>query len=130
MAVFILQTLGCDVSALNTVHFSMIIRSVSTPFSSDFIEWLAKSMIADLEIGNHTGYGQFKGTKASAHDIHEIYDGLKQNYLTDFDILLSGYVPSAETINAIGTVARDLKLNASTKPGSFFWGDLSPPMCR
>lgn len=92
MAAFVMQTLGCDVAALNTVHFS-----------------------------NHTGYKQFKGTKASAEDILEIYNGLKQSYLTDFDVMLSGYAPSAEAVDAIGSIARDLKLKASTKAGSFFW---------
>lgn len=72
--------------------------------------------------GNHTGYNQFKGTKTSAEELSEIYEGLKQSYLTDFDILLSGYAPSADAVKAIGHIARDLKLNASTKPGAFFWG--------
>lgn len=76
-----------------------------------------------LQKGNHTGYGQFKGTKASAQDIQDIYDGLKQSYLTDFDVLLSGYAPSAEGVQAIGAIAQDLKLNAAKKPGSFFWGE-------
>lgn len=74
-------------------------------------------------LGNHTGYGQFKGTKASAQDIQDIYDGLKQSYLTDFDVLLSGYAPSADAVQAVGAIARNLKLNATKKPGSFFWGE-------
>jgi len=65
---------------------------------------------------------QFKGTKISADEITDIYNGLKQSYLTDFDVLLSGYAPSAEAVDAIGSIARDLKLKASTKAGSFFWG--------
>lgn len=36
--------------------------------------------------------------------------------------MLSGYAPSAEAVDAIGSIGRDLKLQASTKPGSFFWG--------
>lgn len=75
-------------------------------------------------IGNHTGYGQWKGTKASAQDIRDIYNGLSQSYLTDFDVLLTGYAPSAEAVEAIGSIARDLQLKASTRPGSFFWGKL------
>lgn len=78
-----------------------------------------------MNAGNHTGYKQFKGTKASAEDIIEIYNGLKQNYLTDFDAMLSGYAPSAEAVDAIGSIARDLKLKASTKAGSFFWGEFT-----
>ena len=73
--------------------------------------------------GNHTGYQQFKGTKTSAEEISDLYTGLKQSYLTDYDALLSGYAPSAEAVEAIGAIARDLKLRASTKAGSFFWGE-------
>ena len=75
-----------------------------------------------VETGNHTAYNQFRGTKASAQEIQDIYAGLKQSYLTDFDIMLSGYAPSAETVEAVGVIGRDLKLLSSTKPGSFFWG--------
>ncbi|KAI9753647.1 MAG: putative endonuclease lcl3 [Chaenotheca gracillima] len=72
--------------------------------------------------GNHTAYKQTKGTKATAEEIREIYEGLKLNYLNDFDMLLSGYIPGAEAVAAVGQIARDLKLKSSTKPGSFFWG--------
>ncbi|KAK0515429.1 hypothetical protein JMJ35_001463 [Cladonia borealis] len=92
MAALVMQTLGCDVAALNTVQFS-----------------------------NHTGYKQFKGTKASAQEIRDLYDGLKQSYLTDFNVLLTGYAPGAEAVDAIGSIARDLKLKGSMKAGSFFW---------
>ncbi|MCJ1425090.1 putative pyridoxal kinase [Sticta canariensis] len=92
MAAFVMQVLGCEVAALNTVQFS-----------------------------NHTGYGQLKGTKSSAQEILDIYEGLKQSYLTDFDVMLSGYAPSAESVEAIGSIARDLRLKGTMKPGSFFW---------
>ena len=75
-------------------------------------------------LGNHTAYKQWKGTKTTAEEISDIYSGLKQNYLTDFDVLLSGYAPSAEAVQAIGSIARDLKLKATTKPGTFFWGKI------
>ncbi|KAI9878126.1 MAG: putative pyridoxal kinase [Pleopsidium flavum] len=92
MAAFVMQSCGCEVAALNTVQFS-----------------------------NHTGYKQFKGTKASAQEIRDIYQGLKQSYLTDFDVMLSGYAPSAEAVDAVGAIGRDLKLTSMEKPGSFFW---------
>ena len=76
--------------------------------------------------GNHTGYGQFKGTRASADEIRDIYEGLKQSNLTDFDVMLSGYAPSAEAVEAIGSIARDLRFKSSMKPGSFFWGAFWP----
>ena len=76
--------------------------------------------------GNHTGYRQFKGTRASADEIRDIYEGLKQSNLTDFDVMLSGYAPSAEAVEAIGSIARDLRFKSSMKPGSFFWGAFRP----
>jgi hypothetical protein len=42
--------------------------------------------------------------------------------LTNFDVLLTGYVPSAAAVRAVGKIGRDIKFNAGTKPGSFFWG--------
>ncbi|EEH34563.2 pyridoxine kinase [Paracoccidioides lutzii Pb01] len=92
MATFVMQSLGCEVAAINTVHFS-----------------------------NHTGYGQVKGTKSTAQDITALYAGLKQNYLTDFDVLLSGYAPSAAAVDAVGEIAMDLRRRSRSKPGSFFW---------
>ncbi|KAF4122407.1 pyridoxine kinase [Geosmithia morbida] len=92
IAVFVMQSLGCDVAALNTVHFS-----------------------------NHTGYKQFKGTKVTAQEISELYQGLKQSYLDDFDMMLSGYIPGAEAVGAVGAIAKDLKARAEKSPGSFFW---------
>lgn len=64
-----------------------------------------------------------KGTKTSADQIKDLYEGLQQSSLNDFDILLTGYMPSAEAVQAVGKIGRDLKYNAVTKPGSFFWGE-------
>lgn len=72
--------------------------------------------------GNHTGYRQVKGTKATAQEIRDLYQGLKQSYLTDFDVLLSGYSPSAAAVEAVGEIGLDLQRKAEKKPGSFFWG--------
>ncbi|KKK23653.1 hypothetical protein AOCH_007512 [Aspergillus ochraceoroseus] len=93
MATLVMQLLGCDVAALNTVHFS-----------------------------NHTGYRQFKGTRATAEEIRTLYEGLCQNYLTDFDVMLSGYAPSAAAVEVVGDIGKDLQRKAASKPGSFFWG--------
>ncbi|KAH8179753.1 phosphomethylpyrimidine kinase domain-containing protein [Sarocladium implicatum] len=92
IAVFVLQALGCDVAALNTVQFS-----------------------------NHTGYRQFKGTKATAQEITDLYDGLRQSYLDDFDVMLSGYIPGAEAVAAVGKIAKELKDKYQGSPGRFFW---------
>lgn len=74
-----------------------------------------------ISTGNHSGYRQFKGTRTSASEILDIYEGLKASYLDTFDMMLSGYVPGAAAVEAVGTIARDLKLKATLKPGSFFW---------
>ncbi|KAJ5224230.1 uncharacterized protein N7469_007733 [Penicillium citrinum] len=92
MATYAMQSLGCDVAALNTVHFS-----------------------------NHTGYRQFKGTRATAQEITDLYQGLCQSNLTDFDVMLSGYAPSAAAVEAVGAIGMDLKKKKAEKPGSFFW---------
>ncbi|KAI8948927.1 Ribokinase-like protein [Xylaria longipes] len=92
IAVFVLQSLGCDVGALNTVQFS-----------------------------NHTGYRRVKGTKLAAQEITDLWDGLKQSHLDSFDMMLSGYVPGAAGVEAVGQIAMELKTNAASKPGSFFW---------
>jgi pyridoxine kinase len=62
-----------------------------------------------------------KGTKTSAQQIEDLYEGLRQSRLNDFDLLLTGYIPSAEAVATVGKIGRDLKYNANTKPGSFFW---------
>lgn len=137
MATFVMQALGCAVAALNTVHFSTLAcpSSISHPFANPpfpfpstecllcliLVAWILRTTLA----GNHTGYGQFKGTKASAQEIRDIYNGLRQSYLTDFDVLLSGYAPSAEAVEAVGVIARDLRFKSTNKPGSFFWIRLS-----
>ncbi|KAI1274402.1 Ribokinase-like protein [Xylaria sp. FL0933] len=92
IAVFVLQSLGCDASALNTVQFS-----------------------------NHTGYKRTKGTKLTAQEITDLWDGLKQSHLDSFDMMLSGYVPGAAGVEAVGRIAQELKADAASKPGSFFW---------
>lgn len=73
--------------------------------------------------GNHTGYKQVKGLKTSADQIWELYTGLQQSHLDDYDMLLSGYIPSAEAVDALGRIARDLKERNKQRPGSFFWGE-------
>ncbi|KAI0817818.1 Ribokinase-like protein [Xylaria sp. FL0064] len=92
IAVFVLQSLGCDASVLNTVQFS-----------------------------NHTGYKRIKGTKLTAQEITDLWDGLKQSQLDSFDMMLSGYVPGAAGVEAVGRIAKELKAEAASKPGSFFW---------
>lgn len=46
---------------------------------------------------------------------------MKASYLTDFDVLLSGYIPSAESLAVVKNIACDLRHRSTQKPGSFFW---------
>lgn len=92
MAGFVMQSMGCEVAAMNTVQFS-----------------------------NHLGYRQAKGTKATASEISDLYQGLKDSYLDEFDMMLTGYLPGAAAVEAVGSIARDLKYKSTMKPGSFFW---------
>jgi pyridoxine kinase len=57
----------------------------------------------------------------SAQEITDLYRGLKNAYLDDFDMMLSGYVPGAEALEAVGQVAVELKQRAKEAPRSFFW---------
>ena len=79
------------------------------------------------EPGNHTGYRQFKGTRATAQEISDLYHGLCQSHLTDFDVMLSGYAPSAAAVEAVGAIGLDLQQKAQKAPGSFFWGESGHP---
>lgn len=112
MATFVMQSLGCEVAALNTVQFS-----ASSHFPSGTIEL----NFDDIHTGNHLGYGQAKGTRATSQEITDLYQGLKDSYLDDFHMMLSGYLPGAASVEAVGAIARDLKYKATMKPGSFFW---------
>ena len=84
-----LSLLAADAAAINTVAFS-----------------------------NHTGYGQFTGRRTDAPEIRDLYSGLVNSDLTDFDMLVSGYTGSAEAVQAVGEIARDLK---KRRGDGFFW---------
>lgn len=36
-------------------------------------------------------------------------------------MMLSGYIPGAEAVAAVGRIAAELKEKSKDKPGSFFW---------
>ncbi|OLL22201.1 putative pyridoxal kinase [Neolecta irregularis DAH-3] len=78
---FPLQLLGFECDVLNTVQFS-----------------------------NHTGYKVFKGTKTTATQIREIYEGLKYNgFDKDYSYIYTGYIPGAEGVEAIGDIIHQIK---------------------
>lgn len=110
MAAFVMNSLGAETCALNTVQYSIDLLHNPGPRSA-----------TDILTGNHVGYGKFKGTKASASEIKDLFQGLKDCGLDDFDMMLSGYIPNAEAIQVVGAIAQELKLKKTMKPGSFFW---------
>lgn len=71
--------------------------------------------------GNHVAYKTFKGRKTTPEEVADLYAGLKTARLDNFDMMLSGYCPSAALVHEIGKIGRDARLRSSTKPGSFFW---------
>ncbi|GCF00061.1 putative pyridoxal kinase [Zygosaccharomyces mellis] len=74
-ATFPLQCLGWDVDCCNSVQFS-----------------------------NHTGYGldKVKGDATTDLQLGSILQGIVQNFSHDYDALLSGYLPHAESIKQMG----------------------------
>lgn len=57
----------------------------------------------------------------SAQEITDLFEGLKQSYLDDFDMMLSGYIPGAEAVQAVGRIAAELKSKRRQQSGGFFW---------
>lgn len=50
-----------------------------------------------------------------------MYKGLQQSYLDGFDMMLSGYIPGAAAVEAVGRIAVDLKKRAKSEAKGFFW---------
>jgi pyridoxine kinase len=88
---------------------------------------LSIGSILTVHTGNHVAYKRFKGRKSTPEEVAELYAGLKETGLANFDVMLSGYCPSASVVEEVGKIARDIKLKANTRPGSFFWA-LDPVM--
>lgn len=79
-AVFPLQCLGWDVDVVNTVNFS-----------------------------NHTGYGKTRGTTMEAEELQQIFTQLDTRLNLAYDAMLTGYIPNAALIRAIGRHAHGAK---------------------
>ncbi|KAG0172648.1 hypothetical protein DFQ28_003098 [Apophysomyces sp. BC1034] len=80
-ATFPLQTLGFDVDTLNTVQFS-----------------------------NHTGYPSWTGTRLTAKDVQDLFDGLERNGLTDnYTHVLTGYIGNFAILEKIEIMVQKLK---------------------
>lgn len=59
----------------------------------------------------------------SAEEIADLWEGLKQSHLDNFDMMLSGYIPGAAAVEAVGRIAAELRARslAERGPGGFFW---------
>ncbi|KAG1735946.1 Ribokinase-like protein [Suillus paluster] len=79
-AVFPLQCIGYDVDVVNTVNFS-----------------------------NHTGYGRFGGTKASAEELTLIFKTMDGAGLLSPRRLLTGYIPNAAALEVVKELAQKLE---------------------
>lgn len=75
-----MQTLGYDVDVINTVQFS-----------------------------NHTGYGHTNGHKTTPEQLLAVFEGLFTNGLVGYSRVLTGYVPGAEALAAVGEQVKRLK---------------------
>lgn len=77
----ILQVLGFDVDAINSVHFS-----------------------------NHTGYEYVKGQVLSDKELHEVFEGLKQNELLDsYSHLLTGYIGKDSFLSEVAAIVKAMR---------------------
>lgn len=79
-AVLPLQCLGYDVDVVNSVNFS-----------------------------NHSGYGRFGGSRATAEELSKIFELMDQNGLLSSERLLTGYIPGAEALSAVKDLAVKLR---------------------
>ncbi|CAH8601297.1 unnamed protein product [Schistosoma haematobium] len=80
IAVFPLQVLGIEVDYINSVQFS-----------------------------NHTGYAFVKGQVLDAASMKDLYLGLKANGLNKYTHVLTGYLGSPSSLEAVADIVSDLK---------------------
>ena len=64
----------------------------------------------------------------SAQEITDLWNGLRKSYLDDMDMMLSGYIPGAEAVAAVGAIAAELKDKAKSRGGAGFFWVLDPVM--
>ncbi|KAM5125884.1 pyridoxal kinase-like [Callospermophilus lateralis] len=74
------QVLGFEIDAVNSVQFS-----------------------------NHTGYAHWKGQVLNAHELQELYEGLKLNSMNKYDYVLTGYTRDKSFLAMVVDIVRELK---------------------
>ncbi|XP_077611493.1 pyridoxal kinase [Crocuta crocuta] len=76
----VLQVLGFEIDALNSVQFS-----------------------------NHTGYPHWKGQVLNSDELQELYEGLKLNSVNKYDYVLTGYTRDKSFLASVVDIVRELK---------------------
>jgi pyridoxine kinase len=56
-----------------------------------------------------TGYTQWTGFRTTAEQVLDLFQGLQNSGIDNFQYLLTGYLPNAATVAAIGSIAEKLK---------------------
>jgi len=75
-----------------------------TPSSSRIIRVSCTSFPAD-----DIGYTQWTGFRTTAEQVLDLFQGLQNSGIDNFQYLLTGYLPNAATVAAIGSIAEKLK---------------------
>lgn len=65
--------------------------------------------IATVQLSNHKGYGRFRGRAADPADMLEIFDGLVDATLDDYDSVLSGFAASSAQVDAVRAMIERLR---------------------
>jgi hypothetical protein len=69
---------------------------------------------------HNTGYTQWTGFRTTAQQVLDLFQGLQNSGLDNFQYLLTGYLPDAATVAAVGSIAEKLK----TKNSKITWSKL------
>ena len=85
-----------EVDAIHTVQFSN---------HTGILKMRCHLSIAD----NTLGYSQWTGFMTTAEQVLELFQGLENSGIDNFEYILTGYLPNASTISAVGTIAKTLK---------------------
>ncbi|KAH0836853.1 Ribokinase-like protein [Lanmaoa asiatica] len=63
------------------------------------------------ELTSFTGYGRFGGTKTTAEELARIFDAMQQTGVLVPDRLLTGYIPSAESLGSVHELVKKLRIS-------------------
>ena len=62
-----------------------------------------------VQYSNHPAYpGSFKGYSISSVDLNSIFNGLSENHLEEYDVVLTGYCKSEEVMKEIERIVKEI----------------------